>query len=93
MLTKANNELKYYEIRMIKVVDGVPIMCEDGEYRKRNGYSVYNKETDTHEHTTTLLPGAIFQAQHLDATLDGLLNPVPIPDGLADMPVEDVQFN
>lgn len=91
VLTSVNADLKYYEVITIGDQDNTPIICEDGEYRVRAGYGVRNLLTGVVEHTTTLLPGAIFQSQHLSATLDGLLNPVPA-QGLAleDMPVEDV---
>lgn len=93
-LTTANKGLTHYEVRLILPEDNVPIVCEDGEYRVRAGYAVWNTTTDVCEHTTTLLPGAIFQAQHLDATLTGLLNPsADYSDALVDMPVEDVIAN
>ena len=91
LLNKINEELKYYEVQRR---DDVPIMCEDNEYRVRYGYIVYNTEAGVIEHTTTLLPGAIFQAQHLDSMLEGLLNPAEQPEfGLAQMPMEDVVAN
>lgn len=94
ILTKVNSDLKYYEVVALQGSHNVPIMCEDGEYRVRNGYAVYNKVSDTYEHTTTLLPGAIFQSQHLDATLDGLLNPESVEyPSLEDVHMDDVVAN
>jgi hypothetical protein len=94
ILNKVNEDLKYYEVVFLQGTENVPIMCEDGEYRVRNGYAVYNKLSDTYEHTTTLLPGAIFQSQHLDATLHGLLNPSEVEYAALDqMPMDDVVAN
>ena len=88
ILTKVNSDLKYYEVI---VIDGEhPVICEDGEYRKRKGYGIINKLTDVVEHTTVLMAGAIFQSQHLDSTLEGLVNPSQSMVALEDMPVEDV---
>lgn len=50
------------------------IVGEDGKYTmSHQGYVVVNKETGQIEHTTTMLPGAIFQCQHFNDTLAGLL--------------------
>ena len=89
-LAKFNDGLTYYAVE--QVGDNVPVLCEDGDYHSnRGGYAVVNKETGVREHTTLLLPGALFQAQHLDSTLGALLaNDTP---DLADMPVEDVTVN
>ena len=92
-LNKVNEDLQYYKVMHISE-GSVPVICEDGEYRKRDGYSVYNTLSGVHEHTTTLLPGAIFQAQHLDATLDGLINPkVQEYPSLEDVAMDDVVAN
>lgn len=91
VLAKTNDDLKYYEVQFS---DEGSIMCEDGEYRVRPGYAVVNTLTRVREHTTTLLPGAIFQAQHLDATLDGLLNPQEMEyPSLEDVTLDDVVAN
>ena len=89
ILTRVNEGLKYYEVQYW---DREGVVCEDGEIRVRPGYHVVNTVTKVHEHTTTLLPGAIFQAQHLDATLDGLLNPQETY-ALEEMPMDDVVAN
>ena len=94
LLTKANEGLKYYEVRFITYDANIPVMGEEGEYMRRDGYAVYNKVSGVYEHTTTLLPGAIFQSQHLDQTLDGLLNPHEMEyPSLSDVPMDDVVAN
>ncbi|MHC4647485.1 MAG: hypothetical protein ACYTBJ_18515 [Planctomycetota bacterium] len=93
-LNKVNEDLQYYQVTHVTAENNVPVICEDGEYRKRAGYSVYNTLSGVHEHTTTLLPGAIFQAQHLDATLDGLINPkMQEYPALEDVAMDDVVAN
>jgi len=52
------------------------VIGEDGKYREMGGYYVVNKETGVIEHSTIMLPGAIFQATHFNDTLISLLNPV-----------------
>ena len=69
-LSKVNDDMTYYTV---KYSDKSPIYCEDGEYRVRPGYVVVNKDTDVVELTTTSLPTAIYQAQHLDIMLLALL--------------------
>lgn len=50
------------------------IVGEDGKYTmSHDGYVVVNKETNVIEHSTTMLPGAIFQCQHFNDTLVSLL--------------------
>ena len=49
------------------------IIAEDGNYGERAGYVVVNKETKVVEHSTVMLPGAIFQCQHFNDTLVSLL--------------------
>lgn len=49
------------------------IIAEDGAYSSRKGYVVVNKETGVVEHSTVMLPGAIFQCQHFNDTLISLL--------------------
>lgn len=93
-LSKVNKGLEYYEVGIIDGGDRTPVIGEDGQYHTRGGYAVRNKATGFVEHTTTLLPGAIFQAQHLDSTLDGLLNPPATePPALVDFPTEDTVPN
>lgn len=74
LLTKINGELKHYHI----IAGDFSVLCEDGAYHKRKGYLVTNRHNDHVEHSTLILPGAIFQAQHLDATLESLINPEPM---------------
>ena len=94
-LDKVNADLQYYTIEVVTAEDNQPVICEDGEYRTTaSGYAVRNKESGQVEHTTLLLPGAIFQAQHLDSTLDQLVNPQELPTtSLEAMPIEDVVAN
>ena len=97
ILNKINEQLKYYTIDIVEPTDNERVLCEDGEYStKVKGYILRNKETGAAEHSTQLLPGIVFQAQHLDSTLDQLLNPTtPQVDtsALEAMPVEDVVAN
>ncbi len=51
------------------------IVGEDGKYGSHAGYVVVNKETGVVEHSTVMLPGAIFQCQHFNDTLISLLTP------------------
>ena len=56
------------------------IVGEDGQYTTSHaGYVVVNKETEQVEHSTTMLPGAIFQCTHFNDSLTGLLNPEMVP--------------
>ena len=57
------------------------IIAEDGKYGERAGYVVVNKETGVVEHSTVMLPGAIFQCQHFNDTLVSLLA-APTEDGV-----------
>ena len=58
----------------VETSDGRSIVGEDGNYTKsHDGYVVINRETETVEHSTTMLPGAIFQCQHFNDSLISLL--------------------
>ena len=60
----------------VELADGRSIIGEDGKYtQSHGGYVVVNKETGVTEHSTTMLPGAIFQCQHFNDTLVDLLRP------------------
>lgn len=81
----------------VETADGRSIVGEDGKYTTtHSGYVVVNKETNVIEHTTTMLPGAIFQCQHFNDTLVSLLSPPAANDGVdiatVDVP-EDVLPN
>jgi hypothetical protein len=52
------------------------VVGEDGQYKNGGGYVVINRETNIVEHSTIMLPGAIFQCQHFNDTLVSLLSPV-----------------
>jgi hypothetical protein len=60
---------------------------EDNKYGRR-GYSVVNKETDVIEHTTTMLPQALFQADALAGALSQLDEQAEISDA-EDSIIED----
>ena len=61
-----------YETEKYFVTECKDVLGEDGKYGK-TGYAVVNEETGVIEHTTMMLPGAIFQCQHFNDTLKGLL--------------------
>ena len=48
-------------------------MGEDGNYG-RPGYAVINKQTEIVEHTTTVLPQALFQADAFQGALGQMSN-------------------
>ena len=86
-ITEFNKTLTYYTISPTPRALG-----EDGKYiegEENVGYAVVNNETGIVEHTSTILPGVIFQAQHFDSTLKSLLEPEEEPD-FSDMPTSDV---
>jgi len=65
-----NHGLKYYEIIPTNICMG-----EDGKMIESDsiaGYACVNKVTQVIEHTSTILPGVLFQAQHFDNTLASL---------------------
>ena len=66
------------------------VMGEDGKYACIPGYVVVNKDTKIVEHTTMLLPQAIYQAQGLSDSLDALLKADVAPDNLVQMVTDDV---
>jgi len=62
-----------YENENYKVQLGSNVLGEDNEYSvNRKGYHVINKVYDVIEHTTMLLPQAIFQSDALNRGLDEL---------------------
>ena len=83
-----NEALNYYTITVSDKVMG-----EEGKYITGEGvgYAILNKFTNIKEHTTLLLPQAIFQAQHLDSMLESLIkgeDPTEAPL----TPAEDVTY-
>ena len=80
-----NKGLKYYEIVM---VDNA--LQEDGK-TTGDGYACVNKVTTIVEHTSTILPGVLFQAQHFDNTLVSLTDEEPAAEGSS--PMDDVVLN
>jgi hypothetical protein len=84
-----------YETDNYFVLECDNALGEDGKYGV-SGYAVVNKKTDVTEHTSMMLPGAIFQAQHFSDTLDSLLadkGPVAPPIDMSAIDVEDVVPN
>jgi hypothetical protein len=64
-------DTKNYEVQLAANDE---VMAEDGKYdADRKGYVVINKETGVIEHTTMILPQAIYQAQGFSDSLDALL--------------------
>ncbi len=66
-------ETEKYVVR--QAAQGECIIGEDGKYEDMDGYVVINRETGVIEHTTIMLPGAIFQCQHFNDTLESLMSP------------------
>ncbi len=73
MTGKVMFETEKYEVRL--AANGDQVIGEDGKYGTIDGYLVVNKETKVIEHSTVMLPGAIFQCQHFNDTLISLLAP------------------
>lgn len=88
-LVEFNSKLKYYT-----VVSADRVVGEDGKFVEGEGvgYAVVNNVTGVVEHTSTILPGVLFQAQHFDSTLASLLEEPATPE-LDDMPIMDVVPN
>jgi len=72
MLNQINKDLKYYEIILVGKA-----LAEDGNYVEGIcvGYGLQNLATGIIEHTSTILPGVMWQAQHFEQTLQSLLEP------------------
>jgi len=62
---------KLYENDHYEVIETNDALGEDGKYG-REGYAVINRQTGIAEHTTTIYPQAIFQADALDGALTQL---------------------
>jgi hypothetical protein len=72
-LKKINDGMKYFAVAITPNAMG-----EDGK-PGHDGYAVLNKETGFSEFTSMSVVAAIFQAQHFDSMLKGLLDE-EIPD-------------
>ena len=84
-----------YKTDRYDVVKCGSVIGEDGNYGQE-GYSVRNIETGIVEHTTMILPQAIYQAQGFSDSLDVLLkeDDAPTQLSLVEMDVgEDVVPN
>jgi hypothetical protein len=79
-----------YKVVIAGTVMGIPVIGEDGKYGDGLGYAVINKQTSIAEHTTTMLPAAIYQAMHFSDTLTAQLAPV---EALETMSVVDAVAN
>ena len=66
-------ETEKYIVRLAS--DTELVIGEDGKYGTGGGYVVVNRDSNIIEHSTIMLPGAIFQCQHFNDTLVSLLNP------------------
>jgi len=64
--------MSIYENKSYRVTLCDNVIGEDGKYGAK-GYAVYNKETGVREHTTMVLPQALFQADAFEGAL-GQLN-------------------
>ena len=85
-----------YENKSYCVVQCTDAIGEDGKYGQ-SGYAVENKETGVTEHTTMVLPQALFQADAFEGALGQLNDPIPTPpeepadgDGLD---IEDIDIS
>ena len=70
LMAVVNKDLEFYEI-----VPSLNVLGEEGKLVESDhvvGYAVVNKITAVIEHTSTILPGVLFQAQHFDNTLRSL---------------------
>jgi len=86
-------ENEKYEV--VVSMGDAPVLGEDGKYSDRGGYLVVNKETGVIEHTTTVLPQALFQADAFLGALGSLVSQGSndagsVIDGDADVIVIDV---
>lgn len=92
IMDKINADLTYYEIATASRAIG-----EEGKYVSFEdvpaGYSITNKLTGVIEHTSTILPGVIFQAQHFDNTLKSFLQTDEKPAAETSEPTDDVILN
>lgn len=88
-MSKVMYDTKNYEVA---VADSQElILGEDGKYANVPGYIVLNKETGIVEHTTMMLPQAIYQAQGMSDSLDTLLKAdKPEVDNLVSLVTDDV---
>ena len=81
--------MSLFDTEKYEVIECDDVLGEDGKYGGLPGYAVRNKETGITEHTTMMLPGAIYQCQHFNDTLVSLLTkPEQETPGLA--LVEDI---
>ena len=79
--------MSLFDTEKYEVVVHDNVLDEAGNYGA-HGYAVVNKENKTIEHTTMMLPGAIYQCQHFNDTLIALLAQEKEAPGLAI--VEDI---
>jgi len=83
-----NDKLKYYDISLSQKATNEIGEVVEGEAPV--GYAVINTMTGITELTSTLLPQAIYQAQHFDQTLEAVFTPEAKAPVLEMMNTEDV---
>jgi hypothetical protein len=86
-------KMSLYDTEKYEVIlseDETVVLGEDGQYHAFPGYAVRNKETQVVEHTTMMLPGAIFQCQHFNDTLVSLTTPVATADNVVDLAAVEI---
>jgi hypothetical protein len=92
LITAINKDLTIYVIEPTTLAIG-----EEGKYVDGKGstvgYAVVNTITGVIEHTSVILPGVIYQAQHFDNMLRSMLSKGKEPTTLEEAPVDDVVFN
>lgn len=76
LLELVNKEFMFYSI----VPSFIAVSSAGVESVAENpvGYDVLNVITGIVEHSTPILPGAIYQAHHFDSTLKGFLEITPV---------------
>ena len=73
--------MSIYENKSYEVIECANVIGEDGQYGAV-GYAVRNKETGVLEHTTMVLPQALFQADAFEGALGQLNEEEPEPETL-----------
>ena len=85
-------ETNLYTVVLAGPAQGIPVLGEDGKYGDNSGYAVVNKDTNVVEHTSTMLPGAIYQCMHFSDTLEAQLKPAKVTEDTAKMALVDMSI-
>lgn len=93
LMAALNADLSYYVIEPSTFAVGEEGKYVEGEDGETVGYAIRNAITGVVEHTSLILPGVIWQAQHFDNTLKSLLQKDVVPESIKDAPVDDVILN